>query len=47
MRFLNEILERPKHEKPYLMLVVGYPRDGAEVPRIGKKPIAEITRFWD
>ncbi len=47
MRFLNEILERPKHEKPYLILVAGYPQDGAQVPRIGKKPIAEITTFLD
>jgi nitroreductase len=45
MRFLNEILGRPPHEKPYLILVVGYPADDALVPCIDKKLIADITTF--
>lgn len=42
MRFLSEILNRPKNEKPFLLLPVGYPADGAVVPSITKKPLDEI-----
>ncbi|MDX1443595.1 MAG: nitroreductase family protein [Gammaproteobacteria bacterium] len=45
MKFLNEILERPDHERPFLLLVVGYPAEGAEVPDISKKPLDEIASF--
>ncbi|MBT9292480.1 nitroreductase family protein [Prosthecodimorpha staleyi] len=45
MGFLNEILGRPDAEKPYILLVVGYPAEGATVPRITKKPIGEIAVF--
>jgi len=42
MGFLAEILGRPKHEKPYLLIPVGYPAQGAEVPDIRKKSLDEI-----
>jgi len=42
MGFLNEILDRPSRERPFLLLVVGYPAEGATVPAIGKKALAEI-----
>jgi len=45
MRFLNEILSRPAHERPYLILVVGYPAENARVPAITKKPLEEIATF--
>ena len=45
MGFLNGILNRPANEKPYLLLVVGYPAEDAQVPAIGKKPLAEIATF--
>jgi nitroreductase len=45
MGFLNTILHRPPNEKPYLLLVVGYPAADARVPDIGKKPLAEIATF--
>ncbi len=45
MKFLNEILDRPKYEKPYLILVVGYPAEGVMVPDIGKKGLDEIASF--
>ena len=45
MKFLNEILDRPKYEKPYLILVVGYPEEGVKVPDIGKKSLGEIASF--
>ena len=45
MGFLNTILKRPANEKPYLLLVVGYPAEGAVVPDIGKKSLDEIATF--
>lgn len=45
MGFLNRILERPESERPFLLLVVGYPADGARVPVITKKPLGEISTF--
>jgi nitroreductase len=45
MGFLNEILGRPLHERPFLLLVVGYPADEAQVPVITKKPLEEIASF--
>lgn len=47
MAFLNEILGRPKNERPFLILVVGYPEDDAEVPDITKKALDEISTFVD
>jgi nitroreductase len=44
MRFLAEILGRPKNEKPYVLIPVGYPAAGARVPDIGRKSLAEIMR---
>ena len=45
MGFLNEIMKRPSHEKAFLLLVVGYPEKGVEVPDISKKPLNEIASF--
>lgn len=45
MDFLNDVLKRPAHEKPFLNLVVGYPGEGAKVPNIMKKPLDEIATF--
>lgn len=45
MGFLNEILERPRNERPFLLLAVGYPAENAMVPDIGKKPLSEIAIF--
>jgi nitroreductase len=42
MGFLNGILGRPAHEKPYLLVPVGYPADGARVPVIRKKELGEV-----
>ncbi|MGE0130999.1 MAG: nitroreductase family protein [Blastocatellales bacterium] len=43
MGFLSEILKRPRNEKPYLLVPVGYPADGAKVPDITKKSFEEIA----
>lgn len=45
MGFLNGILCRPDNERPFLLLVVGYPAPDARVPAITKKPLAEIATF--
>lgn len=45
MAFLNEILERPRNERAYLLIVTGHPAAGARVPRIGRKTLEEITEF--
>ena len=45
MGFLSEILGRPKNEKPFLLLPVGYPKEGVQVPDISKKEFKEITDF--
>jgi nitroreductase len=45
MGFLNEVLNRPAHERPFLLLVTGYPAPDAQVPDITKKPLEEIATF--
>lgn len=45
MGFLNEILNRPTRERPFLLLVVGYPADGAQVPDITRKSLGEIVSY--
>lgn len=45
MKFLNGLLGRPDNERPFLILVAGYPDDDATVPVITKKPIEEIAVF--
>jgi nitroreductase len=47
MKFLNEILGRPKSERPFLLLVVGYPADDARVPDIKRKELGEFTSWID
>jgi len=45
MAFLNKILKRPANERPFLVLVVGYPAEGTTVPDISKKTLDEIATF--
>ena len=47
MGFLTELLGRPKRERPFLLLVVGYPADDARVPThaMQKKSLAELATF--
>ena len=42
MKFLQEILGRPKNEIPFVLIPVGYPADDAKVPDITRKPLDEI-----
>ena len=46
MKFLNEILDRPAYERPFLLLVAGYPAEDAKVPVITKKDLNEIATFY-
>jgi len=45
MKFLNKILGRPDHEKPFLILVTGYPHKEATVPNISKYRLDQIATF--
>lgn len=47
MRFLNEVLGRPLNERPFLVLVAGYPSEAATVPDIDKKPLESIATFLE
>ncbi len=43
MRFLSEILERPKNERPYILFPIGYPAEDAKVPQLQRKSLAEVA----
>ena len=45
MKFLTKILDRPTHERAFLLLVVGYPSEGALVPDIERFSLGEISTF--
>ncbi len=45
MNFLGDILKRPDNEKPFLLLPVGYPASGAQVPRLQRKTLDEVSVF--
>lgn len=45
MSFLNQLLDRPDSERPFLILVTGYPAAGARVPALEKHPLEKIASF--
>ena len=47
MRFLNEILDRPPNERPYLILATGHPAPDAQVPDIERKPFDRVVTFHE
>lgn len=47
MNFLNDILERPDNEKPFLLLPVGYPARDVSVPDIKRKALNDIAIFYE
>ena len=47
MKFLNEILGRPKSERPFLLLVCGYPEQNARVPDISRKRLDQFSSWVD
>ncbi|MFT5572694.1 MAG: iodotyrosine deiodinase [Cryomorphaceae bacterium] len=46
MKFLNEVLQRPSNEKPYMLIVAGHPAENAQVPDLERKPFEEIASFF-
>jgi len=48
MGFLNEICERPRTDKPYILLVTGFPDKNAKIPKAAtvKKPLSQIASFF-
>ncbi len=47
MKFLNKILGRPSNERPFLLLVTGFPAADCEVPDIGRKSLGEFASFLE
>ena len=45
MKFLNAIFGRPVSEKPLMLVVTGYPCEGAKVPSITRKSLDQISSF--
>lgn len=45
MKFLREVLGRPKNEQPFMLIPVGYPAPGARVPDLKKKSLDEVREF--
>ena len=45
MGFLNDIFGRPANERPFLLVVTGYPAEDAKVPDITKKTLDDISSF--
>ncbi len=45
MKFLQEILGRPKNEIPYVLIPVGFPAKDAKVPDLKRKPLEEIMEI--
>jgi len=45
MKFLSRVLGRPEHEKPYLLIPMGYPTEDCVVPKIERKGLGEIAVF--
>ncbi len=47
MAFLSKLLERPSNERPFLLIPVGYPADETFVPKLDRKPLDEISVFYE
>ena len=43
MAVLNQILDRPDNERPFVLLVLGYPAEGAKLPAIERKSLSDIV----
>ncbi len=47
MNFLTKILNRPKNERTFLLIPVGYPADDCMVPNLQRKPIELILEWYE
>jgi len=43
MGFLHRILERPENERAYMLIALGYPKDGCKVPDLERKSLDQIA----
>ena len=46
MNFLQKILNRPENERAYLVIPVGYPAEGVQVPNIERKPKEAVVVYY-
>ncbi|MFK8079567.1 MAG: nitroreductase family protein [Granulosicoccus sp.] len=46
MGFLRDVLERPAHEKPFILIITGYPATHAKVPNINKQTADQLISWW-
>lgn len=46
MNFLQKILNRPENEKPFLLIPVGYPAEGVQVPDLQRKEKEKIIYYY-
>ena len=47
MNFLSKVLNRPKNEKPFLLIPVGYPADNAQVPILERKGPGQVIEYFE
>ncbi|MXX96851.1 MAG: nitroreductase family protein [Rhodothermaceae bacterium] len=47
MRFLGDILKRPKHERAYILFPVGYPAEGVMVPDLKRKSQEQLVTWQE
>ena len=47
MNFLEKLLDRPKNERAYLLIPLGYPADDAKVPNLQRKKLGEVSQFYE
>ena len=47
MNFISAALKRPENEKPFLLIPVGHPAKGAEVPDLVRKSLDEVIEYYD
>ncbi|MBK8266831.1 MAG: nitroreductase family protein [Planctomycetes bacterium] len=45
MTFLRDLLGRPSHEKPFLLIPIGYPAVDCVVPDVSKKPLSRAMQW--
>ena len=47
MNFLTKILNRPRNERPFLLIPVGYPADNCMVPDLQRKPLDLVSEWYE
>lgn len=47
MNFISKALERPENERPFLLIPVGFPAEGAKVPDLKRKALDEVIEYYD